>query len=321
MLISLVVPVYNVEKYLERCIDSLLKQDVPKSDYEIILVNDGSKDGSGEMAENFSRIYENVSCISQENKGLSGARNTGLRHAKGKFVWYIDSDDSIEPNVLQGLIHFMETQNLDIAHIGFTHFFNDGTKTTYLPPVHRTGQAVSGQEFFCDVQTVPTAWSFVHKRQHLMDQKLLFFEGIIHEDEEFLPRVMYNAQKVASYPHLLYAYFQNAASIMGTKNLKSDLHKCIVLKNFQHFLEEKKCSGKFENQVRFRAFILFQTMLLPGNFLKHSPSDQELILSNLKNSFFYPITFIGPFQLKFFLYKVLMNIDLGLYTSLRKFLK
>jgi len=318
MLISLVVPVYNVEKYLVRCVTSLLDQDLEKTDYEIILVNDGSKDNSLAIAEALVLDNENVRLVSQQNKGLSGARNTGLKEATGTYVWFIDSDDCIAPSCLKGLTDFMAANHLDIAHIGFTHVFLNGNNTKYSPPVHPSGEAVSGESFFCDLHTVPTAWSFVHRRLYLVENGLSFFEGIIHEDEEFLPRALFFSQRVKTYNHPLYFYFENNASIMGTKNFRSDQNKCVVLGQFQAFLKGYNCSARFENKVRFRAFILFQTILNPSHFFSHSLEEQQELLGLLKNSGFYPVSYRGPFNPKFALYRWMMNIDLRLYSRIRK---
>jgi len=320
MLFSLVIPIYNVEKYLERCVKSLLNQDLKTGEYEIILVNDGTKDNSLSIAKKFETENINIKVISQANKGLSGARNTGLKNAIGKYVWFIDSDDSIVNNCLKGLYDFLEAGNLDIAHIGFTHYFNDGSEKSYQPKLHPAG-VVTGEKFFSEIHTVPTAWSFIHNRKSLTDNNLEFFEGIIHEDEEFLPRVMFYAKRVQSWSKQLYAYFENSSSIMGTKSLKSDLNKCVVLQNFQNFLQSHNCSPAFINGLNYRAFIIFQTILMPTNFLKHSQKDQALLFTRLKNSYFYPIRWSGPLNIKFFLYKQLMNIDLKFYTTLRKFIK
>ena len=317
---SLVIPIYNVEKYLERCIQSVLAQDLTTSQYEIILVNDGTKDNSLAIAQRYEKEYANIKVVSQANKGLSGARNTGLKLAVGKYIWFIDSDDSIAINCLNELYKFLEAENLDVLHIGFTHFFNNGDQTIYHPKAHSKG-VVSGQQFFSALHTVPTAWSFIHNRKNLVDNNLEFFEGIIHEDEEFLPRLMFYAKRVQSLDKQFYAYFENLSSIMGTKSLKSDFNKIIVLENFKNFIETHNCSPAFVKAIKHRAFIIFQTMLLPVNFLKHKQKDQAIIIEKLKDSYFYPVAFQGGFNLKFLLYKILMNIDLKLYTTLRKYIK
>ena len=104
MILSIIVPVYNVEKYLERCIESLIHQDIEPSDYEIIMVNDGSTDHSGIIAEQLTSKYENIILFNQRNQGLSGARNSGLKLCRGKYVMFVDSDDFLEKNSLMYLI-------------------------------------------------------------------------------------------------------------------------------------------------------------------------------------------------------------------------
>ena len=98
MILSIIIPVYNVEKYVEKCIRSCENQDIPKENYEVIVVNDGSPDGSLAIVERLANEFSNIKVINQENKGLSMARNTGLEAAKGEYVWFVDSDDWIEEN-------------------------------------------------------------------------------------------------------------------------------------------------------------------------------------------------------------------------------
>ena len=112
-ILSIVVPAYNVERELEKCIESCLKQDIPQESYEIIIVNDGATDNTLQVATDIAAKYECVSIVNQKNMGLSGARNTGLKYAKGKYVWFIDSDDYIKPNVLGNMIRQADDNNLD----------------------------------------------------------------------------------------------------------------------------------------------------------------------------------------------------------------
>ena len=318
MRLSIVVPVYNVEKYLERCIRSLLNQDIPHSDYEIRIINDGTKDGSLAIAERLSAEYANVSVTSQANKGLSGARNTGLREVTGTYVWFVDSDDSIEANCLGHLLETMERRNLDTCHIGFTHLFNDGSTRGYLPPEGSDAEVLDGQTFFSRFYTVPTAWSFVHRTEFLRQHQLTFFEGIVHEDEEFLPRMLFACGRIASLRKSLYVYYENTASIMGTRNLKSDLDKCRVLDSFRDFLKGNTVSETFRDRLNFRAFVLFQTVLHPSGFYRLSAEDQSRLLARLQETAFYPIPAIAGLNTKFKLYRGLMNLNLTWYPRIRK---
>ena len=124
MFFSFIIPVYNTEEYVGICIKSLLEQDISKDEYEIICVNDGSSDGSLEVLEQFSRNYTNVIVINQKNSGVCASRNKGLDAARGEYIWFIDSDDFIQKNILGTLMKLVkETQceRLVISH----YFFED----------------------------------------------------------------------------------------------------------------------------------------------------------------------------------------------------
>ena len=125
MKLSIIIPVYNVEKYVEKCLRSCAEQDLPSDEYEIIVVNDGTKDSSLEIVERVAKDYSNIAIISQENAGLSAARNKGLSLAKGEYIWFIDSDDWIEKNCLQKIIRKCFEDGLDVLGICAANVVND----------------------------------------------------------------------------------------------------------------------------------------------------------------------------------------------------
>lgn len=124
MFLSFIVPVYNAEAYIEECLQSLLDQDLPKEDYEIICVNDGSRDGSLEVLQKFAREYPNILVIDKENGGVATARNSGLAAAGGEYVWFVDSDDFIRKNILGRLYTASRSGDYDRLVIG-CYFFED----------------------------------------------------------------------------------------------------------------------------------------------------------------------------------------------------
>lgn len=124
-LISVIVPVYNVEKYLRQCIDSILQQTYKNT--EIILIDDGSKDSSGKICNEYAEKYSNVHTVHKENAGLGMARNTGLENIKGKYVTFVDSDDWISKNLLEVLYYKLKINNVDFCKSGFQRVKNDGT--------------------------------------------------------------------------------------------------------------------------------------------------------------------------------------------------
>ena len=117
MKLSIIVPVYNVADYLPKCLDSLLAQDLPQNEYEIIVVNDGSTDNSGNIAQQYADKYANITLINQANQGLSGARNTGIKCAKGDYIQFVDSDDYVDIHLFERLQHIIEQYDPDIIKI------------------------------------------------------------------------------------------------------------------------------------------------------------------------------------------------------------
>lgn len=129
MFLSFIVPVYNTEDYLPECLDSLLHQDIPETEYEIICINDGSTDGSGAILQQYQETHRNLRIIEQPNRGVAAARNAGLEAAQGKYIWFVDSDDVVKPNCLMKINQQIETKKPDRIKIG-TYIF-EGSAADY----------------------------------------------------------------------------------------------------------------------------------------------------------------------------------------------
>ena len=132
LFISFVVPIYNTEKYLDECLESLVNQDLPDNDYEIICINDGSTDGSETILKKYRKKYKNIKIITIENGGVSNARNLGIEVAEGEYIWMVDSDDFILTNILMSLKNVAETYSPDIIDFGAYCYYEQMTKTEYL---------------------------------------------------------------------------------------------------------------------------------------------------------------------------------------------
>ena len=126
-LVSIIVPVYNTSKYLRKCLDSILAQIY--EEYEIIIVDDGSTDDSGDICEEYAKKSEKIKCVHKENSGLGYARNTGLEHASGEYITFIDSDDYVTKDYLLHLYDAIESHNVDFCKCGFFYVANDGSLT------------------------------------------------------------------------------------------------------------------------------------------------------------------------------------------------
>ncbi len=216
MLLSIIVPVYNVEKYLRKCVDSLLTQDLPHEEYEIILVNDGSTDQSGTICDEYAADHPNVKAIHQQNGGLSAARNSGIAMAQGRYVQFVDSDDYLEPNVLKTLVEKMETDQLDVLRFNYR---NVNERYEVIEPNKDPKRWVNYSSEVCDGLTFlnerlgPACYAcqFMARRELLTDCR--FKEGIYFEDTEWTPRMLIKAQRAASTELMVYNYLFREGSI------------------------------------------------------------------------------------------------------------
>lgn len=217
-MVSVIIPVYNVEKYLEECVDSVLAQTY--TDWEAILVDDGATDSSGRMCDAYAAKDPRIRVIHRENGGLSAARNTGLKAARGEYVYFLDSDDYIEPDTLALLLKTAEREQADVVFFDGYVFFDeceeDGCVSRYLRKVPYTPK--NGRKMLPELlekgeyrTAVPL---MLFRKGYLLENELWFAEGIIHEDELFT-FLVYNADgRVAHCHRQLYARRVRPASIM-----------------------------------------------------------------------------------------------------------
>jgi len=228
MILSIVIPVYKVEEYIEKCILSCSNQNISKSDYEIILVNDGSPDNSLKICEQLTQKIENITIISQKNKGLSGARNTGLRNAKGEYVWFVDSDDWIEINCLKSIVKSINDYKSEIYWLGHDVVANNKVIDAFIP--NTLEEPINGEDFFVKyLKNQFYIWKFVYKRAFLLDNDLTFYEGILYEDLEFTPRALYVSKSCFTLPSVYYHYLMREGSIINNvkpKNIKDRFFIC-----------------------------------------------------------------------------------------------
>lgn len=217
--LSIIVPVYNVRRYLRRCVDSLLCQDIEKDQYEIILVDDGSTDGSENLCDLLAISESNVFVVHQVNQGLSSARNTGLDVAKGKFILFVDSDDWIEKYVLKGLLLQMEEDGLDVLRFGYRKVEGEegGITIDSEKKYDPTREIWVGTDFLIqELGFSCYAWQFMIRRKLLTEHHLLFRQGIIFEDTEWTPRLLAKASRVSESNLVVYYYFQRNGSITNS---------------------------------------------------------------------------------------------------------
>ncbi len=208
--ISVIVPVYNVEKYLSRCIDSILAQTF--GDYEVILVDDGSTDRSGKICDEYAEKDPRFRVIHKENGGLSDARNTGVSAAVGDFVCFIDSDDFIDPEMLSVLLSLTETTGAEVAICGIRNCYESG----------QTEQSSADETFLCDgveglrltLEGKKLPGSVCTKLiSRPLAQSLFFRVGKTYEDAFYTPDLFLKTPKIAATTRSYYNYWHRADSI------------------------------------------------------------------------------------------------------------
>lgn len=238
--LSIIIPMYNVEKYIERCLLSCLRQDISYNEYEIIIVNDGSPDCSLIIAQKIADQYTNIRIISQENKGLSEARNTGIRHANGQYIWFVDSDDVIKENCLSQIIEQCDSQELELLAICAAEVINDKSIRKFS---FDNNEVLKGVDVLEKGLMICCAPFTIYRRDFLLKNNLVFFPGIYYEDTEFSPRAYFYAKRVGFSNDILYYYISNPTSITRTNNPKKAFDRLKVIKSIDNF---------FRNDMKYK---------------------------------------------------------------------
>ena len=227
--ISIIIAMYNIESYIAECIESCINSTrVTELDYEIIIVNDGSSDKSEIIAKRYAERHNNLRIINKKNGGLSDARNTGLQHAKGRYIWFIDGDDKISPDAISTIIENINRYSCDAYIINFQTFNNNGIQETSHFKYYDI--PLSGKELHCKNRYIlpQMAWLSIYKRHFLLNYNLTFFKGIIHEDWEFSIRAHHLCSSILFINKPLYLYrLDNATSIIA-QSLKDNTPSLIA---------------------------------------------------------------------------------------------
>lgn len=218
--LSIVIPVYNVRHFIVRCLDSIYNQ-WGVVDTEVIIVDDESPDDSIGIAREFLSDKEGYRIVSQKNKGLGGARNTGLRNALGKYVWFVDSDDEIAPQSMESIKSVGDIDD-DICIFAYKVIGKDGANDVIQSTTAIRG--VSGT-VLCTKMIQNQAWCSLYRRDYLLKYDIFFRERFLHEDGEFNMRAITLSKKASYLPISIYKYHDdNSSSIMHNISLKNQQH-------------------------------------------------------------------------------------------------
>lgn len=271
MQLSIIIPIYKVEKYIAECLHSILDQDNCGISYEIIAINDGSPDKSGEIAEGIlSQSGIPYTLINQTNQGLSAARNTGLDKAKGEYIWFVDSDDWIAENSFYTLKEYLQ-KGLDAITINAANSIN-GEKDTRLDLSKIERTTLTGKEYILSGKMSYCAPFTIYRREFLLGNKLKFMPGVYHEDNEFTPRAYYKLDKISATNEVLYLVRINPESITRSKNFKKNFDLLTVAKSLDDFYQKEVTEPNLKKY--FSGMI---SLALNSSLLSTSSMDNETL--------------------------------------------
>lgn len=278
MFFSIIIPVYNVEKYLRECVDSILSQTF--ADFELILVNDGSKDASPAICDEYAKKDERVKVIHKDNGGASTARNKGTDIAKGEYIIYLDSDDYLAENTFLSDLHTKSKEDIDIIIYKYKKYF-ENTKRFYechygfpelsekktLP--ERINYLVKTDSFYC------AGWSKAIRADLIRENNIRFKEGIVGEDQEWYYRVLQYAKSIDGIDKAYIVYRQRDNSVTSSGKLKTLVDCVAVVEEVYNRINGSSLEDEYKNALLGSVAKLYCNLLIGYSAFKGKEKKQE----------------------------------------------
>lgn len=292
MKLSVIIPAYNVENYIEKCILSVINNDLDHMAYEIIVIDDESPDDSVKVVKKMQKNYPHIKLLRQRNLGLGGARNTGIENSFGKFIMFLDADDYLKENKLQNIIDSAINNKLDILEFGAIGITEKGREIYKYSKA--TSTIVSGFEYLDKTSYMDSACNKLYSVSFLKKHKLRFKERIFIEDFEFNTRAFYYSKRVKAVDDILGYFVQTSNSITRNSDNKKNSKMVIdiegVIDLTLKFQQEESNFSSRDTKV-FKERIAFLTVTLLFNLIKLTINEKQykLIMKNLKIKKLYPV--------------------------------
>lgn len=279
--LSIIIPIYNVEKYVHSCLESIFRQDMADETFEVILVNDGTPDKSMEMISDIIEAHHNIKVIEQQNQGLSVARNNGIQKATGEYLMFVDSDDMLIDNCLKPLltkaveskVDLLIADYLEIDKNGIRNFNQKTDSNSINNVIERTGE----ESFLKDLNPYDChVWHNIYRRKFLIDNNIKFTPDIIFEDIPFTHECYIKARKCLKTNYPMYFYRKgHAQSITSKFNKKSGMDFGTALAKTWELTYIKGLSPKVIFRLKENVFTCFSFMIYSITY--HIPNPNERI--------------------------------------------
>lgn len=244
-ILSFIVPLYNSAKWLKKCLYSILNQDIPENQMEIICINDGSPDNSADMAREIGKSHPSIIVIDQPNQGPSGARNTGMKAATGKYLAFVDPDDFVEPNVYGDLVQQMEDEQLDMLRFNYQivdENYNHVEKRPFEKAFNYMPKIMSGAEFLATrLDIACNIWRYLYLREIIINNNIWCFTGDYYDDTPWLPLVLLKAERMNVCDVVAYNYLVRADSLVKTNEPKMMKRKSDGVILLLKYLKQEEC--------------------------------------------------------------------------------
>ena len=310
-LISIIVPVYNVEKYIEKCIDSIINQTY--KNLEIILVDDGSKDNSGKICDEYSKKDSRIKVIHKVNGGLSDARNHGLQIATGDYIGFVDSDDYIAEDMFETLYNLSEEKNADISIVSFYEYYNGkliGVRDSKEEIIMNKIEAI--KELLIDNRIQSYAWNKLFKKELFENQR--FPTGKNFEDIATTLLLFEKSEKVVLYEEPKYYYLRRDDSIVGIRNTKTYTDYLEVIYDKYVYLKDKYPEIEIYNAYNYLINMIWVYSIISAfdlNDVYEKFKFNYTLLEEIINYYGDDLTNKLDYYNKAILYMMLLNKDIS----------
>ena len=275
-MISIIIPIYNVEKYLPKCLDSVVNQTY--TELEIICINDGSPDNSLKILKEYQKKDSRIKIINQENQGLAEARNTGIDNAKGKFIFFLDSDDWLPLNAIEKLCNKQKEKNADIV-IGGRNIVTAKREVQFLPKEYN--KTLEFEEYISDSFKTEdfraVAWGKLYKTKIIKENYLYFPKGLLYEDLLFVMKYLYYSSKIIILRENIYNYrYDRRNSIVNTIN-KKDMDCLKTVDELEKFFKEKEMENILNKDYYINFIMRWIIYATIGKFCKEKIKYEDFI--------------------------------------------